>query len=134
MPVDNIAFYGANPDEEVLKHFDETVVLRLDLRPTDTGKYVVFGRVSIENWDDDAQFASAKLTTLDGKTQLDRVDVRLSGHEDGSRQTLCLQAILELGNSKATPIVDLRCSSHMARAAQAKLVVISVDEVKNVVI
>jgi hypothetical protein len=129
MPIDNIAFYGTNPGSVILHNFADSVVVRVDLRPTDVGKFVVFGRVVIQNWDGDSQFATARLTTLDGKTELDTVTVRL---QDGVvSQPVSLQAAFELGTHNTDPIVDLRCATFKGLAEQASLFVVQVDDLKN---
>src|SRR5262249_28061940 len=94
------------------------------------GKFVVFARVVLENWDDDDQFAIARLTTLDGKTELDRVDLSIPGSGDGNIQSVSLQAVLDLGQRGTDPIIDLRCATWKGRTSQASLFVISVDDLK----
>ena len=130
MAIDNIVFYSTNPGIVNLHNFADSVVLRIDLRPTDVGKFVVFGRVVISNWDGDPQFAIARLTTLDGKTELDKVDVRIGDWSNNPSQSISLQAVLELGQPNADPIVDLRCATFRGNVQQATLFVIQMDDLK----
>jgi hypothetical protein len=100
MPIDNVTFFTANASNVVIQGFADTVVLTIDIRPTDVGKFVVLARVVLDNWDGDAQFASARLTMLAGKKEIDRVDTRIAGRSDGNVQSVSLQAVLELGQSQ----------------------------------
>jgi hypothetical protein len=111
MPIDNIAFYGTNPGSVILHNFADSVVVRVDLRPTDVGKFVVFGRVVIQNWDGDSQFATARLTTLDGKTELDTVTVRL---QDG----VVSQSVSLQGHSSWERTIRTRLSTFVARPSR----------------
>ena len=95
----------------------------------DVGKFVIVGRVVIMNHDGDSQFATARLTTLDGKTELDKVGVRIGGVSE--TQAISLQAVMELGPGKNTdPIVDIRCATYKGLAEHASLLAIQVDDLR----
>ena len=131
MPVDNIVFFGTHTNVVSLHNFADNVVLRVDLRPIDSGKFVVWGRVAIMNYDGSSQMATARLTTLDGATELDRADVRLGEVSESDTQAISLQAVLELGvDQKTNTIIDLRCSTFRGHAHQASLLVMRVDELR----
>ena len=74
---------------------------------------------------------SASLTTLDGKTELDRVDLRLSENDENLEASVSLQGTFELPSPDAIPIVDLRCSTYSGSADQASFIVIAVDDLKK---
>jgi hypothetical protein len=119
------AFTNINAGIVDLNNFSDTAVVRL--RVDDAGKFVVFGRVIIVNWDGDSQNASAKLTTLDGLIELDRSDVRISG--DGISLSISLQGTLTLPSKDGNNIIDIRCSTFKGLAQEATLFAIDVDEI-----
>jgi hypothetical protein len=122
MPIDNIAFTNSNVGVVTLANFNDVVAVRLRVR--DEGKYVIFGRVVISNWDGDAQNASARLTTFDGATELDRADVRVDG---SGLQSISLQGTLTLPSPNSNAIVDIRCSTFKGGALESTLFAILVD-------
>jgi hypothetical protein len=87
--------------------------MRLNVK--EPGAYTVFGRVSIQNDDGDAQNATVKLTHDDGAFLVDRVDVRIPGN---SRHSMSLQGTLRVD---APTIVDIRCSTFRGSANQSSL-------------
>jgi hypothetical protein len=128
MSVDNITFFATHPGYVFLRNFDDTVTVTVDIRDTDMGKFVVLARVSLENLDGDQQSASARLTTFDGKKELDRVDLWMPGA--ANNQAVSLQGVLDLGQRGTEPIIELRCATYRGRASQASLFVIAVDDLK----
>src|SRR5262249_28263810 len=114
-----------------LDHFNDTVVLRLIITPgirTDDREryYLIFGRVVIFNADGDNQNATARLTTDDGKTELDRVDTRIAYGRGALLQPISLQGNLR-GIRQDEVIVDLRCGTYAGAALQSSIWAVEVD-------
>ena len=98
--------------------------MRLNVK--EPGAYTVFGRVSIQNDDGDAQLRmpTVKLTHDDGAFLVDRVDVRIPGN---SRHSMPLQGTLRVDTPK---IVDIRCSTFRGSANQSSLFAVQVTDLK----
>ena len=94
MPIDNIVYTASNSGGENLNNFVDTVIVRL--RVQDAGQFLILGKVVILNDDGDFQEADARLTTLDGETELDRADVRIgpAGGSFTGAQEISLQATM----------------------------------------
>jgi hypothetical protein len=126
MAIPNIAFTNTHVGIVPLNHFADQMVVQLTVR--DSGKYVVFGRVVITNWDGDPQNASARLTTHDQATELDRADVRIDSKS--CAQSISLQGTLILPSKTENSIIDIRCSTYNGVAQEATLFAILVDDLK----
>ena len=117
----------------VLLGDSETVVIRL--RVPDPGKYVVFGRLVAVNMvlplsgGVEATNASVRLTTFDGETELDKVDIRVFNDSFGSvNVSVCLQGTLILPGIVANGIVDIRCIIANGAVQEVSLFAILVDD------
>jgi hypothetical protein len=130
MPIDNIAFHSQRGGIVSLHNFADTQILQLEVR--DAGKYVVFGKVVITNGDGDNQNASARLTTFNGATEIDRADVRIGAHGHADSLAISLQATLTLPSPQGAPpannIIDMRCATFSGSAREAALFAILVDD------
>lgn len=122
MSIQNIAFTETHEGIVTLDNFNDKVVVRL--RIPDAGKFVVFGRVVITNYDGDPQNANARLTTFDGATEIDRVNVRITRGD----HSISLQGTLSLPSPASNNIVDIRCATYKGLAREATLFAISVDD------
>lgn len=136
MPADNIVFIAAKDDSTPLKQFADTVIVRLRVR--DAGQFLIIGKVVIWNNDGDFQNASARLTTLDGETELDRADVRIGPFaapvnqvSSPGKQEISLQATMSLPANNADTIIDLRCSTFDGGATEAKLFAVLVGSLQQ---
>jgi hypothetical protein len=139
MPTPTIVLYNRFNDPKnntgsiFLDNNNDTVILRLKATRDDGVKYVILGKVVIQNIDgNDAQNATARLVTDDGKTELDKANVRIAKQDgnDVGAQSVSLQGMLDL--STEDNIVDLRCSlPHPGgNAIEAELFAIPVDNFK----
>jgi hypothetical protein len=127
MPVSN-RLITTGQGGATLHNFNDEVIVRVRLPPVKIGVWLLMGRVLIFNTDNDAQWASARLTTDDGATKLDEVDpVRIDGWFS---QAMSLQAVLSerLGDE---PIVDLRCSTYSGIASDGSLFALLVDDLES---
>jgi hypothetical protein len=107
--------------------------LVLQLRLPHTGKFVVWGKVTITN-DSTAAAAggSVLMTTLDGANTLDRVILGLGGSMSIG---VSLQSTLDLSQASANEIVDLRCAlPGTGHALDASLIAIPVDALSGSVL
>ena len=110
-----------------MKPRDEPVIVSLRLPPT--GKFVIWGKVQFFA-DVHPTICTARLTTLDGATQLDFLEVIQSG-----LTAVSLQCTLDVSQPNANQVVDLRCmlaeaieGETFAGSAQfASLIAIQVD-------
>lgn len=118
-----IVFFNTSPALNNLNNFNDTVIVRLQVR---AGKYVIIGRVVVINTDSDPQNASARMTTLDGLQELDRVDVRLGGRGGAPDMAVSLQATLTVDREV---ILDVRCASYVAFARQGSIIAIKVGDI-----
>lgn len=158
-PIPNIAFHTTITSPVALNGFVSQSILRLANLPGSTqaptgvrttvipvipGKYVVFGRVVIVNFDHggDPQNASAVLIT-DNENVLDRVDTRIAGYNQmqgggpspppvnlsitGSLST-SLQGTLDTFKLSSNTVY-LQASTYQGQAVQASLIAISVDDI-----
>ena len=107
----------------ILLNFAEQVMTRIQLRESG-GHVLVLGKVVIVNSDTSDQNATARLTTVDGQVELDRVDVRIPSQ--GS-QCLSLNGWITGADAAAGQFVDLRCSTFEGRAKKVRLNAILVD-------
>jgi hypothetical protein len=123
------AFGASNEGGVDLNNSGDTVVVRLTLP---VGSFIIFGKTVMSNADGDEQDATARLTTMDGATELDRADIRISGfnNEAQGAQEVSLQAALALTNDSPDRIVDLRAQTYKGNAYEAKLYAIQVDAMK----
>lgn len=126
MPINNVARHGTHPSREIVNSFKDVTMVSVRA-PAEKGKFVIFGRVALWNLDEDPQAAFARLTTQNG-VPLDRVDVRLGGYSDADTQVLSLQGVLVLPDKRSNDIIELRCGSYSARAFDASIVVLQVDD------
>lgn len=122
---------GAYPSGVGLSNFGDTWVVGLQL-PAAIGavsQFVVFGRVIIDNRDGSSQPASARLTTYQGQTELDRVDVTVGGQVG---ESISLQGTVRFPNKDPIqfPVVEIHCATYDGLAHQATLLAIPVDEVQ----
>jgi hypothetical protein len=127
MPIENIALFSTNAGQVDLHHFDHTVAVRLHLGNLDAGKLVVFGRVVMQNDDNDAQNAGVMMTTADEAVTLDRADFRIAGK--GDSQVVSLQAAVSL--PLHGQIIDIRCGTFNGVAREASLIAIQVDGLRD---
>lgn len=125
-------FIAELESEQLLREFEEKVILRLNVRD-DVGNYLIIGKVILTNQDGDYQDARARLTTLEGKTNLDRADVRIGPYNEPSvgAQEISLQATMSLPSSYTSPYVELRCSTFAGSAQHAKLYAVQVDDIQR---
>jgi hypothetical protein len=131
MPVNNIVFFTERAGPTGLDNFDDTVILRLQVQ--DQGLFLIIAKVCIYNSDRDSQNASARLTTLDGRTELDRAPVRIAPAEgpDPAAQEISLHATMSLPSPDHSYIIDLRCSTYRGSAFEAKLFAVLVDRLQQ---
>src|SRR6476469_2247351 len=101
---------------------NDVTVFRLNVKEHES--YTVFGRLSIQHDDGDAQNATVKLTHDDGALLVDRVDVRIPGN---SRHSMSLQGTLRVDTPK---ILDIRCSTFRGSANQSSLFAVQVTDLK----
>jgi len=113
--------------------------LCVQLRLPNTGTYVVFGRLVVTNLTATTLFVTAFLTTLDGSTHLDVVQISLPpgppNVAGGIGTSISLQSRLDVTAGNANEIVDIRCTaagdpsggSGFAVVTQTSLTAISVD-------
>jgi hypothetical protein len=106
---------------------DPTVVqLRV---PDKGGTFIIFGRLVFTNQDAPAAAAppqgfTARLTTLNGQTNLDKVEFNVDA---GKAVCVFLQGILELKNEEQNDVVDIRCNSAHGEATFAALTALPVQ-------
>ena len=124
MAIDNIVFHNIGGIVD-LHNFNDTLAVKLRVR--DAGKYVIWGKVVIANSDGSSQNASARLTTLDGVTELDRTDVRIDKISDANKQCLYLQATMVLPDKSANDVIDIRCATFSGNAQESSLFAMLVD-------
>ena len=96
---------------EGLHHFKATEVLRIDL-PTDSGNFVIHGRVVMANMDpgpNGQQNASAYLFTQNGKSLLDRVDIRIDhfGGGGANQTSMYLQSLFSMPASNTSRDIEI---------------------------
>jgi hypothetical protein len=108
---------------------NDTIVLRMALP---VGNYIIIGKTVIRNVEATEQFASARLTTMDGHTELDSALVRITAKDAGvdGGQVISLQASLMLDAGSPDRIVDLRAQMQNGSAQETKLCAIQVDMVE----
>lgn len=109
-----------------LNGFNDTPTVRIELP---SGKWAIFGKVVITNFDGGAQNASAVLLANDGALVLDRTDVRIASSEFFA-QSLSVQGTLvvpPIGNAPYS-FVHISCSTYNGEAKEAQLIAISIDE------
>jgi hypothetical protein len=68
-------------------------------------------------------------TTLNGQTVLDKVDIRIDDPNNGLRQCISLQAVLELPNASANDIIDVRAFTYDGSGSQASLFAMLIDDI-----
>jgi hypothetical protein len=133
MPVDNRVFIATRTSQQLLNDFNDEIVLQVDLSRVriDSGLFIVFGRVVVTSFDSSPQWATARLATLNGSIELDRVDINLGGGYAGwDSAPISLQGKLNLvNNPDADTIVEIRCVTYNGEARQATLFVVQVDEI-----
>jgi hypothetical protein len=99
--------------------------LVISLRLPNTGKYVVWGKVTIKNAATTPQAGGAFMTTFDGATPLDGAGFEVAA--PAGEVAVSLQSGLDLSNPTQNEIVDIRCSTANATATTASLIAIQVD-------
>lgn len=105
-----------------------TVIIRLIL--PNAGTFVIWGKVTITNTATALMNGTAFMTTLDGVTTLDSGVFIFAGGSAPVDVTVPLQSTLQLGQSTANDIVDIRCVNGLAQpmaATAASLIAIPVD-------
>lgn len=103
-----------------------TVVVKL--RVPNTGNFVVFGKVNMENLATTPQGLVVYLTTNDGAMVLDIAQISVSGN---SGACIMLQGVLSLSRTDENEIVDIRCAAVNGSANWASLIAIPVDAVSG---
>jgi hypothetical protein len=99
-----------------------TVVVKL--RVPNTGNFVVFGKVNMDNLATTPQALVAYLTTNDGGMILDIAQIGVSGNCGAS---MVIQGVLNLTRTDENEIVDIRCAAVNGNASWASLTAIPVD-------
>jgi hypothetical protein len=99
-----------------------TVVVQL--RVPDKNSFIIFGRVVFTNQDQHPQPLTATLTTFNGGTVLDKVNIAVDA---GKAVCVSLQAILNLNENDQNDIVDIRCASLQGQAEFGALTALSID-------
>jgi hypothetical protein len=99
-----------------------TVVVKL--RVPNTGNFVIFGKVNLDNLAATPQGLVAYLTTNDGAMVLDTAQISVSGN---SGACMVLQGVLNLSRTDENEIVDIRCAAVNGSANWASLIAIPVD-------
>lgn len=112
-----------------LQNNNSTVIVKLRL--PNTGKFVVWGKVSIFNSGTSPQAATVSLTTYDGATVLSYTAVGIQSGSDGNIVCVALQGVLDLSASDENEIVDIRCSMANGQASWASLIALPVDAFSN---
>lgn len=103
-----------------------TVITRLIL--PNTGKFVIWGKVTVLNNVSAQLNVTAFMTTLDGATTLDSTVFIISAGLFPVEATGPLQSTLDLSQTSVNDIVDIRCVAAIpATAASASLIAIPVD-------
>lgn len=125
MPVSNLLVTATGSTQ--LHHFNDEVVVRLALPAEKVGIWMLIGRVLIWNGDGDQQAANARLTTDDGATVLDLVDVpslqypyaRLPPGVSGSRASRRVDRRPALFNvQRGGKLGEALCASRRRRAGR----------------
>jgi hypothetical protein len=108
-----------------LQNNNSTVVVKLRL--PNTGKFVVWGKVTIFNLAATPQAATVMMSTYDGGTALDYTAVSIGAGNDSNIACVSLQGVLDLSASDENEIVDIRCTAANGQASWASLIAIPVD-------
>lgn len=116
-----IAAHVTNPGSTGLHNFNDTIVVKL---PLAEGRWVLFGRVVITNWDSTDQNVSAMLRHDDGVV-IDQADARIGGGGPYA-QSFSLQAPLTVRKD----IIDIACSTYNGSAQEVSLIAVRVDELE----
>ena len=119
----NIAYYNFNQMPPSLHHFQDTVCAKVTLR---AGKYVLFAKAQLQNFDGDYQNADARLTAHQGSVQLDQVTVRLGG---GGGSFMGAVALLGTWTVQDDDVIEVRCATYNGNAVWVYLVAMLVDEI-----
>ena len=105
----------------------------VQLRVPNTGTYLVLGRLAVKvpapASGKPPLTAQAFLTTLDGATVLDEVDIQFA--PQGSGACITLQGTLNVTATNSNEIVDIRCGCLFGGASFGSLIAISVDQLSG---
>jgi hypothetical protein len=108
-----------------LQNNNPTVVLKLRL--PNTGKFIVWGKVTVLNLASTPQVGVVLMTTYDGATVLDMTSIGVGVGNGGNIACVPLHGVLDLSVSNVNEIVDVRCSTVNGEASWASLIAIPVD-------
>lgn len=131
------SIYNGSKD---LGQFSFEKVVDLHVPPEfDAAKFLVWGRVVMQNNDGDPQNATAEMTTADGNTILDKVDVRIPASDTNNNVfspgalAVSLQGIFSLpcSDPESDQIVDIRCATFKGNAIEASLILMVVDDIQK---
>jgi hypothetical protein len=123
MPVVIQAQISGGDSDTNLNNFQESVVVRI-LVNQGQQNILVIGKVVIANFDGDSQNANVRLTSQDGRIEIDRADVRIPG---GGSQVVVVDGWIRPPDLLPNDIVDLRCSTFAGAAKKARLNVFGAD-------
>ena len=123
-----IGFSKANKVGSPLRGFKMQKILSLGFT---NSRYLIYGKVVLDNTDGDPQNASVQLRTQDGESfvTLDETSVRLLGEGDPNRTEVSVQVGIEFD---APTTVELACATFDGNASQAQLAAIQLDFLNGV--
>ncbi len=119
----SVAYYNFNQMPPALHHFHDTVCAKITLR---AGKYVLFAKAQLQNFDGDNQNADARLTALQGNAQIDQVTVRLGGL--GDSYYMGSVSLLGTWTVQDDDTIEVRCATYNGNAVWVSLVAMLVDK------
>ncbi len=120
------------PFKPIFIHKLETVIVEITL--PEEGDYVIFGKVSIANWDGDYQDATATLLSKSGAQILDQTVVRL-GKAFGSLNVntqdnqQCFHVQAPFRAPKINETIQIICATYNGSALYGSLIALSVHSV-----
>jgi hypothetical protein len=121
-----IATVKSAPGGGQLSNFHETPVLRLLLGH---GNYVVWGRMTVLNFDGSPQWVHARLVHAGKDIDL-LFQLKLGGFQGGADKiAIPLQAWITI-TSETREAIEMRCASYKASWSEASLMALSVDQIE----
>jgi hypothetical protein len=125
-----VTAYWQNQGGVPLGNNSPTVAVRMRL--PNTGKFVIWGKVTVINTSGTLADVTVSMTTLDGATTLDSTTFQIG---IGYGTSVPLQSTLDLSQPTADQIVDIRCALDVGTtnnaviggATSASLIAIPVD-------
>jgi hypothetical protein len=116
----------AHTDESDLQHFNEEIVATVELG--EPGSWVLIGRVTVSNYDGDAQRASAKIVHDNTHTVIAEDNPIWDGIPGESAFCFYLQAAVSTESERET--FTLQCGTYDGRAKSPSLIALMVDTIK----